>query len=141
VVEVSFTRHTTIPRDQGRRANSACADCELLVYELLTSTSAPPTDSDRSKVRLQGRCKPQGAEPGYLQTNQHQDTQTREKHFVCQSSPSRGTSLSSRLRETHDPIGGETFTPRHHTNIVRLPQPKGKKLSVCQERAGRTLPC
>jgi hypothetical protein len=28
--------------------------------------------------------------------------------------------LSSRLRETHDPIGGETFCPRHGTNIVRL---------------------
>jgi hypothetical protein len=28
--------------------------------------------------------------------------------------------LSSRLRETRGPIGGETFSPRHGTNIVRL---------------------
>jgi hypothetical protein len=36
VVDVSFTRHTTIPRDHRRRANSAWADCELLSCELLT---------------------------------------------------------------------------------------------------------
>jgi len=49
--------------------------------------------------------------------------------------------LSSRLRETHDPIGGETFSPRHGTNIVRLPLSLNQKGGSSQRaRSGQAAP-
>jgi hypothetical protein len=80
VVEDSFTRHTTIPRDQRRRANSACADCELLACELLTSTSG--TNRRRQKQSP-------AAGPSASLGLRNQDTKTRRHQ---KSTSSRWTS-------------------------------------------------
>jgi hypothetical protein len=49
--------------------------------------------------------------------------------------------LSSRLRETRGPIGGETFSPRHGTNIVRLLLSHNQKGRSSQRaRSGQAAP-
>jgi hypothetical protein len=151
VVEVSFTRHTTIPRDQGRRANSAlaCADCELFSPRALDLGLCPRPTPTEAKSGCRAVCKPRVVEPSYLQTNPQQGTKTPRHQDTSKALRLSELTfqmvlpLSSRLRETHDPIGGETFSPRHDTNtsIVRLPQPKGKKLSASQRaRSGQAVP-